>query len=165
ETLRVERYRLEARIVHADEILEPGRLRQLAVALVLRLAEIHARDAATGMPSEPARGAAIAGAGIEHAAAGTETGKTASHRLHRALGSHRDWLLVGLVEPDVNVFAAPDVEVEVVRVAAVVVVAGGSDDLGVARAHDEPSPSSSVLTYFFSATWMKKSGSLSRYVS
>src|SRR5690606_3737208 len=155
----VERDCFMARVMDADLRLEARCACELAVALVLRFAEIHAGDVCAGMAREPAGSTPVARAGVDDPGFRPEPFEAAGHRRHRALRSGGDRLVVRLVAATMDVLAAPDVEVKVVRVAAVVIVARGLHDVRVTRAHDA---SSSVLWYFFSATWMKKSGSLSR---
>src|SRR5690606_34434523 len=145
----VERNRLEARVVHADQLVEPRGTAELPVALVLRLAEVHAGDAAAEAPREPPRRAAVAGSGIDDPALATEAPQTASHRRNRTLLRDVYRLVPGFVETDMDILAAPDVVVEIVGVVAVVVIACRLHDCRVPRAHDD---SSSVLRYFFSAT-------------
>src|SRR5690606_16726327 len=147
---RAERNLLETAIVIRDSVFETGGSRELAIAFVLRLAEVYARDMAAFVRREPAGRAAVPGSRVDHAATRTEPVKTAGDRLHRASRRTSDRFVLGLVKSDVNVFAAPNVEVEVVGVVAVVVIPCRLHDRGVPGAHDDSSPC--VLTYFFSAT-------------
>src|SRR5690606_33062646 len=66
------------------------------------------------------------------------------------------------VEANMDVLAAPDIEVEAVRVAAVVITLR-RDARGEILITHQPSPSPSART--FSATWMRKSGSRSSKLS
>ena len=52
----------------------------------------------------------------------------------------KDRLMVVLVNTDVKIFATPDVEIEVVRVLAVVIVASGVDGFVVVLRHYAGSP-------------------------
>src|SRR5690606_40381407 len=108
----VERNRLEARVVHADQLVEPRGTAELPVALVLRLAEVHAGDAAAEAPREPPRRAAVAGSGIDDPALATEAPQTAGHRRNGTLRRDVERLVLGFVGAGLALLAAPAVGVD-----------------------------------------------------
>src|SRR5690606_20048604 len=90
ELRAIERNGLEARVMDADELLEPRSAAELPIALVLRLTQIHAGDAAARVPREPARRAPVARAGVDHPAVAAEAPQATSHRRDRTLRSGGD---------------------------------------------------------------------------
>lgn len=85
------------------------------------------------VPRQPARGAAVAGAEVEHARGGCEEGpEEGGHARDGAGGGEGEGVAGGQVRADVDVVAAPERVVEGVRRGGVVVVArcGGGCDGG-----------------------------------
>src|SRR5690606_3630932 len=103
---------------------------------------------------------AVARAGVEDVRFRAERTEPCGQRFDRPPRGRANLLVRSLVQADVDVLTAPDVEVEVVRVVAVVVLASRAHGRLVRGTHSASSSRNS-----FSATWTKKSGSLSRYVS
>jgi hypothetical protein len=161
EAAVVGRNLLEAAVHNVDEVAEAGVRAHLSVACILRLAQVEREDAAAEALGQPAVGTAEARAEIDDSGAGDlELGRQAiGDKFHGPAGGVRDAVVGVLIEADVDVLAAPDMEVEVVGVLAVVIAASGLDDVRIA---DCCLPHQETSLYSFSATWMKKSGSLSR---
>src|SRR5690606_14939688 len=106
---------------------------QLAVAAVLGLTQVQAGDVTTETLRQVASGSAIACADIQDTLGGSELSELSGHRFHRVPAGLPHRLRGGLVDPDVDVFAAPNVEIELVGVLAVIVTLGRVDHTRVSH--------------------------------
>src|SRR5690606_9741881 len=103
---------------------------EFAVPLVLDLAEVQAGHLATVGLGQVAGGTAVSGTDVQHLGFRSDF-DLARHPLDGAPRRGGDVFVRGVVEADVNVVPAPDVEVEIVGVFGVVVVAGDVHRTGV----------------------------------
>src|SRR6056297_1724876 len=102
-----------------------------SVALVFDLAQVQRYTLATEMLGQVAHRTTVAGTEIKHPGGGIDFAGELGHTMHGSTAGVRDGLVIGLVKTDMDVLTAPDVEIEIIRIGAVVVCARSFDHVRI----------------------------------
>ena len=110
-------------VTYSDPVGQTLLRRKAAVGQILDLADIQAIDRTTVNTRQMTCGAAIAGPEIENTMRGFDRPRHLRHAGHGAPAGLGD-VIGTVVQADVNVFTAPDIEIEAIRIVAVVIALG-----------------------------------------